>query len=337
MRIDVVSIFPGLPRAARPLARRQGARRRAARPARARPARLDHRPAPHGRRHALRRRRRHGHAPRRVGDRARRRARRRAPTCSSRRRRASRSRSAPPRRWPPSSTWSSRAAATRASTRASPSTTARVPACASPSSPSATTCSTGERSRRSSSSRPSAACCRAWSATRESLVEESHGAAGLLEYPVYTKPPAWSGLEIPEVLLSGHHARIERWRRDQALRRTAARRPDMLVALDPAGARQARPRDARRTSGWSRATDGRLGTEQAVRLPARRPAVADSCRWCAYGRVSATGETITATRDRSRLDPGRTGTRPQGRRSSPARAGGRLPTMTLLTCGRAGE
>jgi len=65
-----------------------------------------------------------------------------------------------------------------------------------------------------------------------SLVEESHGAAGLLEYPVYTKPPAWAGLEVPEVLMSGHHARIERWRRDQALARTAARRPDMLAALD---------------------------------------------------------------------------------------------------------
>ncbi|MEN0129471.1 MAG: tRNA (guanosine(37)-N1)-methyltransferase TrmD [Brevundimonas sp.] len=66
----------------------------------------------------------------------------------------------------------------------------------------------------------------------ESLVEESHGAAGLLEYPVYTKPPVWSDLEIPDVLLSGHHARIERWRRDQALTRTAERRPDMLAALD---------------------------------------------------------------------------------------------------------
>lgn len=65
----------------------------------------------------------------------------------------------------------------------------------------------------------------------ESLVEESHGAAGLLEYPVYTKPPAWSGLEVPEVLLSGHHARIARWRRDTALERTAARRPDLIAAL----------------------------------------------------------------------------------------------------------
>jgi len=65
----------------------------------------------------------------------------------------------------------------------------------------------------------------------ESLVEESHGAAGLLEYPVYTKPPAWAGLEVPDVLLSGHHARIARWRRDTALHRTAARRPDLIVAL----------------------------------------------------------------------------------------------------------
>ena len=66
----------------------------------------------------------------------------------------------------------------------------------------------------------------------ESLVEESHGAAGLLEYPVFTKPPVWAEHEIPEVLLSGHHARIARWRRDQALRRTAERRPDMIEALD---------------------------------------------------------------------------------------------------------
>lgn len=66
----------------------------------------------------------------------------------------------------------------------------------------------------------------------ESLVEESHGAAGLLEYPVYTRPPQWRGLDVPEVLLSGHHARIARWRRDRALERTAARRPDLIDALD---------------------------------------------------------------------------------------------------------
>ena len=68
----------------------------------------------------------------------------------------------------------------------------------------------------------------------ESLAEESHGAAGLLEYPVYTKPPSWRGLDVPAVLFSGHHAQIARWRRDQALRRTAERRPDLLDRLDDA-------------------------------------------------------------------------------------------------------
>ncbi|GAB2697876.1 tRNA (guanosine(37)-N1)-methyltransferase TrmD [Thalassiella azotivora] len=64
----------------------------------------------------------------------------------------------------------------------------------------------------------------------ESLVEESH-ADGLLEYPVYTKPAAWQGLEVPEVLLSGHHGRVRRWRRDEQLRRTARGRPDLLRRL----------------------------------------------------------------------------------------------------------
>jgi tRNA (guanine37-N1)-methyltransferase len=67
----------------------------------------------------------------------------------------------------------------------------------------------------------------------ESLVEESH-AGGLLEAPLYTKPAQWRGLAVPEVLRSGDHARIARWRRDQALLRTAARRPDLLASL-PAG------------------------------------------------------------------------------------------------------
>lgn len=66
----------------------------------------------------------------------------------------------------------------------------------------------------------------------ESLIEESHS-DGLLEYPVYTKPSSWEGRDIPEVLLSGNHARIARWRRDEQLRRTAARRPDLIEALDP--------------------------------------------------------------------------------------------------------
>jgi len=57
------------------------------------------------------------------------------------------------------------------------------------------------------------------------------GMEGLLEGPVYTRPPVWSGREVPAVLQSGDHARIARWRRDEALRRTAARRPELL---DPA-------------------------------------------------------------------------------------------------------
>lgn len=65
-----------------------------------------------------------------------------------------------------------------------------------------------------------------------SLAEESH-AHGLLEAPMYTKPATWRGLEVPEVLRSGDHGRIARWRRDEALIRTATRRPDLLAALDP--------------------------------------------------------------------------------------------------------
>lgn len=61
-----------------------------------------------------------------------------------------------------------------------------------------------------------------------SLVEESHE-EGLLEYPSYTKPASWRGLDVPEVLLSGHHARIEAWRREQRIERTARIRPDLLA------------------------------------------------------------------------------------------------------------
>jgi tRNA (guanine37-N1)-methyltransferase len=64
----------------------------------------------------------------------------------------------------------------------------------------------------------------------ESLIEESYGAdnEGLLEGPVYTKPPSWRGLDVPEVLLGGHHEKIAAWRRDQALKKTQAQRPDLL-------------------------------------------------------------------------------------------------------------
>lgn len=61
----------------------------------------------------------------------------------------------------------------------------------------------------------------------DSIVEESHS-DGLLEYPSYTKPSVWRGLEVPAVLLSGHHAEIEKWRKAQQLERTRANRPDLL-------------------------------------------------------------------------------------------------------------
>jgi tRNA (guanine37-N1)-methyltransferase len=66
----------------------------------------------------------------------------------------------------------------------------------------------------------------------ESLTEESH-AAGLLEAPMYTKPASWRGREVPEVLRSGDHGRIARWRRTQSLLRTASRRPDLFAAYPP--------------------------------------------------------------------------------------------------------
>lgn len=64
----------------------------------------------------------------------------------------------------------------------------------------------------------------------QSLAEESHGAEldGLLEYPVYTKPARWRDLEVPAVLLSGHHGQVAAWRLEQSMSRTRQRRPDLL-------------------------------------------------------------------------------------------------------------
>jgi tRNA (guanine37-N1)-methyltransferase len=62
---------------------------------------------------------------------------------------------------------------------------------------------------------------------QESLKEESHN-DGLLEYPSFTKPQVWRELEVPEVLLSGHHAEIGKWRKQQQLDRTQQNRPDLL-------------------------------------------------------------------------------------------------------------
>ena len=63
--------------------------------------------------------------------------------------------------------------------------------------------------------------------SEESVGDDSH-ATGLLEYPQYTRPQSFRGWEVPQILLSGNHAEIERWRRGQSLRRTAERRPDLI-------------------------------------------------------------------------------------------------------------
>ncbi len=64
-----------------------------------------------------------------------------------------------------------------------------------------------------------------------SVIEESHS-SGLLEYPHYTRPPDFRGWTVPPVLLSGNHGAVDRWRRKEALRRTRARRPDLLAKAE---------------------------------------------------------------------------------------------------------
>lgn len=65
----------------------------------------------------------------------------------------------------------------------------------------------------------------------ECFEEESHYNS-LLEYPQYTHPSSWQGRDVPEVLLSGHHANVEKWRREKSLERTYKRRPDMLYSAE---------------------------------------------------------------------------------------------------------
>jgi tRNA (guanine37-N1)-methyltransferase len=67
------------------------------------------------------------------------------------------------------------------------------------------------------------------SAQQDSFTE---ALGGLLEGPMYTKPASWRGREVPEVLLSGHHGQIDRWRREQSVERTRVRRPDLVPPAD---------------------------------------------------------------------------------------------------------
>jgi tRNA (guanine37-N1)-methyltransferase len=80
----------------------------------------------------------------------------------------------------------------------------------------------------------------------ESHAEESHG-DGLLEYPHYTRPATWEGRAVPAVLLSGHHGEVAAWRRHERLRRTLARRPDLLPAADLSQS----DREYLRSLGWA--------------------------------------------------------------------------------------
>ena len=77
----------------------------------------------------------------------------------------------------------------------------------------------------------------------DSLVEESHSGIGLLEYPVYTKPQEWRGHQVPDVLMSGDHAKIDRWRLDRSLERTAQRRPDIVARIACSSADQLSTQD----------------------------------------------------------------------------------------------
>ena len=105
---------------------------------------------------------------------------------------------------------------------------------------SATTCSSAARWRYWSCWRRSPGCCPACSAT-PTRWSRSRTRTGCWRRRSTPSRPSWRGLEVPEVLRSGDHGQIARWRRDQALLRTAERRPDLLAALPPDGARQARP------------------------------------------------------------------------------------------------
>ena len=82
--------------------------------------------------------------------------------------------------------------------------------------------------------------------------------ADLLEGPVFTKPPVWREREVPEVLLSGHHGKVARWRRDEAFRRTDANRPDLIGRCDPA-ALDKHDRRLLAELGWAEQPDGRFG------------------------------------------------------------------------------
>jgi tRNA (guanine37-N1)-methyltransferase len=121
-----------------------------------------------------------------------------------------------------------------------------------------------------------------------SLVEESHE-GGLLEHPVYTKPASWRGHDVPPVLLSGDHGAIAAWRHDQAVRRTAERRPDLAhpsQVLDGVEVRLAQPADARELFVLQRASwVSEQHDNPGLRIPALHETYDELLDWLARDHV----------------------------------------------------
>ena len=104
-----------------------------------------------------------------------------------------------------------------------------------------------------------------------SLVEESYELSGLLEYPAYTQPATWRGLDIPAVLLSGDHQKVKSWRRQQSLMLTAKRRPDLIWEIEP-GALEKSDREILAAQGFLPAP-----YNQRVRFRRAQPGEAAAC------------------------------------------------------------
>jgi len=140
----------------------------------------------------------------------------------------------------------------------------------------------------------------------DSLVEESHE-GGLLEYPVFTKPASWRGYDVPSVLLSGDHGAIAAWRREQSLRRTVARRPDLAhpsrlgddEELRPATAADAGELLTLQRACWLQEQQANPGVE----IPALQESLADVQHWLGEWHVVVlrrSGRLVAAVR--ARLD-----------------------------------
>jgi tRNA (guanine37-N1)-methyltransferase len=131
----------------------------------------------------------------------------------------------------------------------------------------------------------------------ESLAEESHE-DGLLEAPVYTKPASWRGHDVPEVLLSGDHGAIARWRHEESVRRTARRRPDLLspsVLREDVLLRHVEPGDAGEVYTLQRACWlQELLANPGVPIPALEESLDDVRRWL-------TVDTVLVARSHGRL------------------------------------